>query len=482
MIIEKEFYDRCCRAYQRVIDELEEKLSAINAPEDDIPILKQCFSIIMEVSQSYLLPKEYWSSCLDYLRNMEHRSTKDDLDFLCSSTVKRALFHLHFDEEWDYIEFEASVLSVPYGKKHFKFMNFYRTDINSAEEEDLCFPHSRLKECLRHFKSHTSCLPSKKLINRCEEMMKLYPKILSAYEDVDKWFNLLLEVDDFAFIKENIEYRLGKDFVNVHLWKIYFGFLKKHDEYKSLLKAYSKYCRFFLDDKEMLDEYKKEMIKYGPVKLDWENLFDFEVKNNIEAVAENESASVEMEEVEQFDKKICTLFYDTYQRQNFSLPGPQIFYILNNADHRMLRKLFASCKYFFVKHPTPICYVLFMADDQTFFEKENLELSPLSNQIMFVKKTFITGSIQVYPGDMNLSDDDPGRLFISSLIPHLFRCEAKYLLIFNQSLSFDEVKFLIAHGNVVEFHLPKSKILDENGQYVHLEEIMKYLPNIEELE
>uniref|UniRef100_A0A914PLJ2 Uncharacterized protein n=1 Tax=Panagrolaimus davidi TaxID=227884 RepID=A0A914PLJ2_9BILA len=59
MIIEKELYDRCCRAYQRVIVELEEKLSAINAPEDEIPILKQCFSIIMEVSQSYLLPKEY---------------------------------------------------------------------------------------------------------------------------------------------------------------------------------------------------------------------------------------------------------------------------------------------------------------------------------------------------------------------------------------------------------------------------------------
>uniref|UniRef100_A0AC35GPW9 Uncharacterized protein n=1 Tax=Panagrolaimus sp. PS1159 TaxID=55785 RepID=A0AC35GPW9_9BILA len=68
MIIQKELYDRCCRAYQRVIDELEEKLIAINAPEDKIPILKQCFSIIMEVSQSYLLPNEYWRYCLDYLK------------------------------------------------------------------------------------------------------------------------------------------------------------------------------------------------------------------------------------------------------------------------------------------------------------------------------------------------------------------------------------------------------------------------------
>uniref|UniRef100_A0A914QTJ4 T-box domain-containing protein n=1 Tax=Panagrolaimus davidi TaxID=227884 RepID=A0A914QTJ4_9BILA len=308
MIIQKELYDRCCPAYQRVIDELEEKLIAINAPEDDIPILKQCFSIIME----------------------------DHGEFFCVN---------------------------PYGKKHFKYMNFYNTqgvdDGNDVEEEDLCFPHSRLKECLRYFESETSCLPLKN----------------------------------------------------------------------------SKYCRFFLDDKEMLDEYKKVMIEYGPVKLEWKNLFDFEVKNNMEDVAENdtagfemeeveplenESGDVEMEKVEPFDKKICSLFYDTYQRQNFSLPGPQIFYILNNADHRIWN-------------------------------------------------------------NFNLSANDPGRLFISSLIRHLFRCEAKYLYLAYQSLSFDEVKFLIAHGNVVEFCLPDSKILDENGQYVHLEEIMKYLPNIENL-
>uniref|UniRef100_A0A914PM61 T-box domain-containing protein n=1 Tax=Panagrolaimus davidi TaxID=227884 RepID=A0A914PM61_9BILA len=101
---------------------------------------------------------------------------------------------------------------------------------------------------------------------------------------------------------------------------------------------------------------------------------------------------------------------------------------------------------------------------------------------MFVKKTFITGILKVYYGNtVNLSANDPRRLFISSLIPHLFRCEAKYLHICDQSLSFDEVKFLIEHGNVVEFHLSTSTILDENGQYVHLEEIMKYLPNVEEL-
>uniref|UniRef100_A0A914NYB8 Uncharacterized protein n=1 Tax=Panagrolaimus davidi TaxID=227884 RepID=A0A914NYB8_9BILA len=203
MIIEKEFYDRCCRAYQRVIDELEEKLSAINDHEDEIRVFKQCFSIIMEVSQSYLLPEEYWRYCLDC----------DD---------------------------HGEIFFNPYGEKHFKFMNFYHTygidnDCHSVEEEDLCFPHSCLKECLRRFESQTSCLPSKKLIKRCEEMMKFYLNIVSAYEDVDKWFNLLLEAEDFAFIKENIEYRLGKDFVNVHLWKIYFGFLKKHGEFKSLL-------------------------------------------------------------------------------------------------------------------------------------------------------------------------------------------------------------------------------------------------------
>lgn len=52
-------------------------------------------------------------------------------------------------------------------------------------------------------------------------------------------------------------------------------------------------------------------------------------------------------------------FYDTYKLQNFSLPL-QPYIILDNANHMVLKKLFETCKYFFDKKPTPICYKLIL--------------------------------------------------------------------------------------------------------------------------
>uniref|UniRef100_A0A914PJG2 Uncharacterized protein n=1 Tax=Panagrolaimus davidi TaxID=227884 RepID=A0A914PJG2_9BILA len=300
-------------------------------------------------------------------------------------------------------------------------------------------------------------------------MKDLYLKIKAAEDNVDEWFKLLLEVEDVDFVKDNVELRLGKDYFDVQLWKLYIGFLEQNGQYKRLIQTYSKYCRFFLDDHEMLEKYTNDMSEYGPINLPWLNLYEFEVQNGVE---EAEEISDEPEAVLPFDSSVCSRFYDTYFLQYFSLPRPIILYMLENANDRVLRQLFYSCKYFFVKEPIPICHRLVIeTESETGFNNEMLTLVDSANPNFYLKNTYITGSIDV---DIRVSNTS----FISSLIPRLSCCEAKYVHLCNQNLSFDELKFFIQHGGVIDLSIG-CEVKDANGDYIDLEKIMAFLPNIQ---
>uniref|UniRef100_A0A914PK16 Uncharacterized protein n=1 Tax=Panagrolaimus davidi TaxID=227884 RepID=A0A914PK16_9BILA len=297
-------------------------------------------------------------------------------------------------------------------------------------------------------------------------MKNHYVKLRTYEADIIEWFMLLCDVNDIDFVKENVENRLGQDYFSVKLWRLYLAFLKERGEYKSLLETYSKYCRFFLDDLKMKEQYKNATIQYGQIKLPWDNLFDFEGENVIEEA--KEESEVGMKEVVSFDKNLCASFYDTLQNQDFALPGPLIFYLLKNADNRMLRKLFASCKYFFAKQSTPICYRFDTGLDTTFYD-ENLCLDYNANPSLFFNNIYITGSLNVVQHPK----------FLSNLMPRIYRCDAKHIYLNSQALTFNELKFFIQHGKVVEMDLPNSQILDGNGDCVNLEAFLEYLPAIE---
>uniref|UniRef100_A0A914QHV3 Uncharacterized protein n=1 Tax=Panagrolaimus davidi TaxID=227884 RepID=A0A914QHV3_9BILA len=304
-------------------------------------------------------------------------------------------------------------------------------------------------------------------------MLELYPRIKAAESgDIEKWFQLLVEVDDVDFVKDNVECRLGKNLFYVQLWKLYLAFLKEKKQYKTLLETYSKYCRFFLDDKEMLEEYKQKMIEHGPIKLEWKNLFDFELGNNFEEEKEK-CLTVDTKFKLAFDKKIVGGFYNSTCAQNFSFRQTVMFYILKNANHRVLRKLFASCKYFFAKMQTPICYHLESTSSLETFKNERLTLQSSSKPENFFKNTFLTGVIDIENLNPHKSN------FMSSIIPLLYRCEAKHISLEEQNLTFNELKFLIQHGNVVDLRINGCEIKDEKDEYIVLEDIIKYLQNVE---
>uniref|UniRef100_A0AC35GDC0 Uncharacterized protein n=1 Tax=Panagrolaimus sp. PS1159 TaxID=55785 RepID=A0AC35GDC0_9BILA len=457
MILPFEFYDKCDPSYKKAIDQLEMKLARINNNSYDLDATKveKIISAIFEFSRMYLTPMNYWEYCIDMNDKLVFGSQKWEerfckiVDQRFCKIVDRAFLHMYYDNFlWNF---------KPYGYENLKLLWFSREDYcDDATERDLEYPHHYIEACFRDFELRTTRLPSAKLVKRYKEMKALYQKIVSSQSGKEEWFKLLLETNDDAFVKDNVEKCLGNYLLNVELWKLYMDYLKQSCQYKSLLEVYSKYCRFFLDDTEMKKEYKEAMLEYKSMD------------------DKSDAKDVEMKESLPLDKKLCAAFYDTYQNQYFAFHEPIIRYILENANHQVLRKLFSSCKYFYFKKQTPICYRLEVLSREA-YENESLFLRHSSNQDLFVKKMFITGSIKVS------STTQHDETFMANLIPRLSQCHVKYINLWNQNLSFSELEFLIGHGGVVEIYVLDCQIKDGNNDYVHLEEITKFLPNIEKM-
>uniref|UniRef100_A0AC35EUT2 Uncharacterized protein n=1 Tax=Panagrolaimus sp. PS1159 TaxID=55785 RepID=A0AC35EUT2_9BILA len=485
MILPLEFYDKCDLSYKKVIDQLEMKLARINnnyyaTSKFDATKVEKIISTIFEFSRMYLTPKEYWEYCFEIIDKAVYDSDKWKERYC--KTFKRAFLHMYYD-----INYCVKI----YGYEHLKLLWFWREQdyCGDATERDLEYPHNYVDLCFHDFELITTQIPSTKRIMQYEKNSALYQKITAVQEDDDKWFKLLLETNDDAFVKNNAEWRLGNYLLNVELRKLYMDYLKQSCQYKCLLELYSKYCLFFLDDTEMKKEYKEAMLKYEHRYIQGDNLFEFKVTNEVEednkdgdVVVESiedksmddDENDVETKEVLPLDEKLCSSFYDTYQNQYFAFQEPIIRYILENANHQVLRKLFSSCKYFYFKKQTPICYRLHVCSREA-YENESLFLRHSSNQDLFVKKMFITGGISVDPTRPH------DETFMANLIPRLSHCHAKYIDMWYQNLSFFELKFLIEHGGVFELQMPNCELRDSNNDYVALEEITKYLPNIKVL-
>ena len=63
---------------------------------------------------------------------------------------------------------------------------------------------------------------------------------------------------------ENYEWYLGEYPLLKKTWKQYINYLKTAGESERVLSVYSRYCRLFIDDAEMLSEYEAELVKQSP--------------------------------------------------------------------------------------------------------------------------------------------------------------------------------------------------------------------------
>uniref|UniRef100_A0AC34FQU1 F-box domain-containing protein n=1 Tax=Panagrolaimus sp. ES5 TaxID=591445 RepID=A0AC34FQU1_9BILA len=466
--------------------------------------------ILYKLAGECLVPKEYWDYCRSLIRYQGERAKEWRQDLKAFSKA-----HFHFEKDFTGNLEQFHLLLLDYQ---------YRIDESgySCSKHALSYPHSHLKHCFRIYERHSIHQPSDKLIKKYEEMQKMYLQIKAAEKDSEKWFQLLIEIDNVNFVCDNVECRLGKNLLDNNLWKLYIDFLREKNP-KQMLYIYFKYCRFFMDDSEMIEKYKEEMAKYGPLsskhEFTWHNWFDFEkTDKSTDAVEKEESKNlnVDKKEAKTFDKNLCKNFFANNTVQNFPFQYSLISYILNNASHRVLRKLFQTCKYFFTQKQILICY-RFEAWNVNCFRFESLG-SEISEKVFKLMKFHITGYIgveievenedsddeiedsddeskdsddEIEDSDDESEDDDDknddsnvkseGRSFMSSFIPRIYQCDAKFIRFWNQNLSFNELKFLIGSGNVVEMKLKNCEIKDSDANYIDLEKIMEFLPNIEKL-
>uniref|UniRef100_A0A914ZDA7 Uncharacterized protein n=1 Tax=Panagrolaimus superbus TaxID=310955 RepID=A0A914ZDA7_9BILA len=149
--------------------------------------------------------------------------------------------------------------------------------------------------------------------------------------------------------------------------------------------------------------------------------------------------------------------------QKFSFHKTIIFYITQNikCNHRILQKLFNSCKYFFAVQPTPICYRLVLGwreaskyiEQSLFLNIKDLDFPGLDN--LYITTTL---DILTYGSHRNI---------LSNAIPRFYKCEAKYGHIEEQHITMDEFKFLYNGlppiGNMIPWDVKiihKGKTLD----------------------
>ena len=94
-----------------------------------------------------------------------------------------------------------------------------------------------------------------------------------ALEITDLWKKSSLEVvaylmPDVDLAIEMFEIALGKSPVAVDLWKHYMDFLKAKQRPQKLLNLYSRFCRLFISDKGVRDEYLAEIKKLDASSVD----------------------------------------------------------------------------------------------------------------------------------------------------------------------------------------------------------------------
>uniref|UniRef100_A0A914Q854 Uncharacterized protein n=1 Tax=Panagrolaimus davidi TaxID=227884 RepID=A0A914Q854_9BILA len=133
-------------------------------------------------------------------------------------------------------------------------------------------------------------------------------------------------------------------------------------------------------------------------------------------------------------------FMATYHRQNFSMPDSVIFYIAKNPKTAELYlKMVKTCKYFFIKNPIIIIPNLYAYEGNW----RNGQVS--LNLIKYNCKCWITN--QIHASAYEFVDKN----IFSSIIPKLYQCDIKHLLLSDQIISYHDLSHIISSAKSIDF-------------------------------
>uniref|UniRef100_A0AC34FIE2 Uncharacterized protein n=1 Tax=Panagrolaimus sp. ES5 TaxID=591445 RepID=A0AC34FIE2_9BILA len=164
-------------------------------------------------------------------------------------------------------------------------------------------------------------------------------------------------------------------------------------------------------------------------------------------------------------------FLKTYRRQAFSLPDSIMHYMaMNPSSTEVYQKLVQSCKYFFVKNPILVVSGLRYRSNgwETFSNGEwkDIDLSNISS------KLWITDRFFVYPNnDNNIA---------SSIVPKIYQCNVKKVVLWDQILSYDEFMVLAPAVEHLDFLRVSVKYVD--CTIVPLEKLVEQLSKAKQID
>uniref|UniRef100_A0A914PZB3 Uncharacterized protein n=1 Tax=Panagrolaimus davidi TaxID=227884 RepID=A0A914PZB3_9BILA len=471
------FMDNLDPTYQHLITELK---YGLNAAEDN----EERLNLLSAFSCAYVLPKELWNA---YFGLIIELLSAQEIRERAKSIILHSFYQLYYKTPTDFYLtlYYCGPLQLPkrkllkYGYEPVAFGAFNignGVSPNAASLiRNISFPSAHIETTWRQYEK--TSMPPLKVVKMYQKMKALYAKIEMVKENVEEWLEALMEVGDSEFVEHNIEYRLGSDLSNKKLWKLYIEYLKEQQEEGDckLLHTYSKYCRFFMDDTKMKEEYQKAAEKYShQIEVPWTNPFEFEVFSEAAlkhyfSKSDDTSASDNEEEA----NHIITVYFNTdnlIEQKNLTFKSPLIHYIIQNANARILQNLFKCCKWFFANNPIPICYSL--KTKQRPMRKSEINFYQQSVEV--VEHSLVkTGLENIYLSTVLQIINPRDRMLLSDFIPKMFKCDAKYISITNQDLTFNELYFILGHGNVFDLHLYEVGIIDGNGKAVPIEDVLK---------
>uniref|UniRef100_A0A914QL50 Uncharacterized protein n=1 Tax=Panagrolaimus davidi TaxID=227884 RepID=A0A914QL50_9BILA len=316
-------------------------------------------------------------------------------------------------------------------------------------------------------------------------MKILYDKIISVEDNSEEWFKALLEVDDVEFVKHNVEYRLGENLNDKILWKLYINFLKEYD-FELMLHTYLKYRRYFTEDEEMKTKFEDDVKVYNKKSnVTWKGMKVFEL-NGIDIlkmlISNLRRKNVDLRKelflaknIEKNRKRKAFQYFssDFAQRQNFSFQKCFINYIFQTSNSYLRQELFKSCKYFYSKYPFPLCYKLSItlppeADDNGNIQNFNDEI--VKESLYIQSDGSISNFLNLHVTDF-FNFESSSEIF-KNIFKKIYRCTATAVSILHAkvNLTFNELKFLIGHGNVIYLDLCEIECTnEENGKSVPME-------------
>uniref|UniRef100_A0A914Q3X4 Uncharacterized protein n=1 Tax=Panagrolaimus davidi TaxID=227884 RepID=A0A914Q3X4_9BILA len=432
------YYGNLDPTYRKALLKLEKDLSLISKDSEEQKA--SSYEIIHEFSLNYLTPNKFW----DMLWELYEFTGRPNVRL---NILPSIIYHFSYN---DNIKFDMHYYKIPKRKLMHKESEVHAHFNKDVRIEDLCFPHNLLEYYLYLYETlyPNKHLPQK--IIKCNyDMRKLYEKIKAVEENEEKWIKVMEEADDIETKKWN-------------------NFTTEVSE--ELLQTYSKYCRFFVDDISMKEEYEKAAKKYGKVTVPWKNAYDFEIFDEsllhvkYEHIPENENTVKKHTPLKTvFNNKIAV-------SQKFPFHATLIDYIIKNANAEFLQKLNFSCKYFYSKYHIPVCNYLFISSAGPAWAPYEIE----EEALIFLSNTLTEVNFNNIYILSNFYYDH--EIPLRNLIPKLYKCDAKYININSQKLTINELKFFIGHGNVVDLQFCRLKVIDGSGEHLFLEDILAFTP------